>query len=84
MKKSTILMLFVVVALSFPRLSFAYTVNQLIRPERNAIPSKVKSPALEACPQRRGVCTRVYTTQEPLGASKLCIFFLNSHFCNLV
>src|ERR1700729_75653 len=38
------------------------TINQLIRRERHAQKSRTKSPALTACPQRRGVCTRVYTT----------------------
>ena len=38
------------------------TLNQLIRNRRRAAKSKSKSPALESCPQRRGVCTRVFTT----------------------
>lgn len=38
------------------------TINQLVRKGRNIVKSKNKAPALEACPQRRGVCTRVYTT----------------------
>ncbi len=38
------------------------TINQLIRKNRKIQKSKTTSPALEACPQRRGVCTRVYTT----------------------
>ncbi|MBD2328981.1 MAG: 30S ribosomal protein S12 [Alkalinema sp. CACIAM 70d] len=38
------------------------TIQQLIRDERNRARKKTKSPALKACPQRRGVCTRVYTT----------------------
>ncbi|MGL2606129.1 30S ribosomal protein S12 [Helicobacter pylori] len=38
------------------------TVNQLIRKERKKVVKKTKSPALVECPQRRGVCTRVYTT----------------------
>jgi len=38
------------------------TINQLIRKERKRVIKKSKSPALEKCPQRRGVCTRVYTT----------------------
>jgi len=38
------------------------TINQLIRKERKKVIKKSKSPALESCPQRRGVCTRVYTT----------------------
>jgi small subunit ribosomal protein S12 len=38
------------------------TVNQLIRKGRQQKKYKSKSPALERCPQRRGVCTRVFTT----------------------
>ena len=38
------------------------TINQLIRKERKKVIKKTKSPALMECPQRRGVCTRVYTT----------------------
>ncbi|MDQ1339833.1 MAG: small subunit ribosomal protein [Campylobacterota bacterium] len=38
------------------------TINQLVRKERKKVTYKSKSPALVNCPQRRGVCTRVYTT----------------------
>jgi len=38
------------------------TINQLVRKGRVVVTSKNKAPALNACPQRRGVCTRVYTT----------------------
>ena len=38
------------------------TLNQLIRNGRKAATKKSKSPALQGCPQKRGVCTRVYTT----------------------
>nr|QCI07910.1 ribosomal protein S12 [Pleonosporium borreri] len=38
------------------------TIQQLVRHERKKYAKKTKSPALRACPQRRGVCTRVYTT----------------------
>jgi len=38
------------------------TINQLVRKERKKVIKKSKSPALMSCPQRRGVCTRVYTT----------------------
>jgi len=38
------------------------TIQQLVRKGRKTITSKSKSPALDSCPQRRGVCTRVYTT----------------------
>lgn len=38
------------------------TLNQLIRKGRKAATKKTMSPALASCPQKRGVCTRVYTT----------------------
>jgi len=38
------------------------TINQLIRKGREAVRYKSKSPALASCPQRKGVCVRVYTT----------------------
>lgn len=38
------------------------TVNQLVRKGRSSKKGKSKSPALERCPQKRGVCTRVFTT----------------------
>ena len=38
------------------------TIQQLVRKGRTIIRAKSKSRALDACPQRRGVCTRVYTT----------------------
>ncbi len=38
------------------------TINQLVRKGRVRILAKNKAPALDACPQKRGVCTRVYTT----------------------
>ncbi|GJM43361.1 MAG: 30S ribosomal protein S12 [Gemmatimonadota bacterium] len=38
------------------------TINQLVRKGRFSEKSKSSSPALKACPQKRGVCTRVYTT----------------------
>ena len=38
------------------------TINQLVRKPRQDKVVKTKSPALQSCPQRRGVCTRVYTT----------------------
>lgn len=38
------------------------TVEQLVRNGRKVIKSKTKSPALNNCPQKRGVCVRVYTT----------------------
>ena len=38
------------------------TINQLVRKPRNKKISKTGVPALDSCPQKRGVCTRVYTT----------------------
>ena len=38
------------------------TINQLVRNGRSELRRKTASPALKACPQKRGVCTRVYTT----------------------
>ena len=38
------------------------TINQLIRSPRKPSVKRNKAPALQACPQKRGVCTRVYTT----------------------
>ena len=38
------------------------TINQLVRKPRELARDKSKSPALKNCPQKRGVCTKVYTT----------------------
>ena len=38
------------------------TINQLVRKGRKVIKKRNKVPALDFCPQKRGVCTRVYTT----------------------
>ena len=38
------------------------TINQLVRKGRDRVIKRNKVPALNACPQKRGVCTRVYTT----------------------
>ena len=38
------------------------TINQLVREKRKKIVEKTKVPALKGCPQKRGVCLRVYTT----------------------
>jgi len=38
------------------------TINQLIRKGRTRVIEKTKAPALSSCPQKRGVCTRVYTS----------------------
>ncbi|MDO9010075.1 MAG: 30S ribosomal protein S12 [Thiobacillus sp.] len=59
------------------------TINQLIRKPRQAPVEKSKVPALKACPQRRGVCTRVYTTtpKKPNSAlRKVCKVKLTSGF----
>jgi len=59
------------------------TINQLIRNGRSALKSRTKAPALDACPQRRGVCTRVYTTtpKKPNSAlRKVCKVKLTSGY----
>src|ERR1700739_761949 len=38
------------------------TINQLVRYGREGGPKKSKTPAMQSCPQKRGVCIRVYTT----------------------
>lgn len=38
------------------------TINQLVRQRRDVLIKKSTAPALKECPQKRGVCTRVYTT----------------------
>lgn len=38
------------------------TINQLVRSRRKKITKRSNTPALQNCPQRRGVCVRVYTT----------------------
>ncbi|OLC14114.1 MAG: 30S ribosomal protein S12 [Candidatus Rokubacteria bacterium 13_1_40CM_69_27] len=38
------------------------TINQLVRLGRRAVRKKSKTPAMQGCPQKRGVCIRVYTT----------------------
>ncbi len=46
------------------------TINQLVRKGRHQIRKKTQAPALVSCPQRRGVCVRVYTTtpKKPISA----------------
>ena len=48
------------------------TINQLVRKGRSASKSKTKSPALEGCPEKRGVCTRVMvlTPKKPNSAQR--------------
>jgi small subunit ribosomal protein S12 len=38
------------------------TINQLVRKSRKKMTKRSNTPALQSCPQRRGVCVRVYTT----------------------
>ena len=59
------------------------TIQQLIRTERSRLTRKTKSPALQSCPERRGVCTRVYTTtpKKPNSAlRKVCKVRLTSGY----
>jgi len=48
------------------------TIQQLIKTRRKKVNAKSKSPALKACPQRRGICTRVYivTPKKPNSAMR--------------
>ena len=48
------------------------TISQLVRKGRAKITKKSKSAALDSCPQRRGVCTRVYTT-TPKNQIQQCV-----------
>lgn len=59
------------------------TVNQLIRKGRQIIRARTKAPKLQACPQRRGVCSRVYTQtpKKPNSAlRKVCRVRLTNGF----
>ena len=59
------------------------TINQLVRKGRDKKSWKTSSPALERCPQRRGVCVRVYTTtpKKPNSAlRKVCRVRLTNGF----
>jgi len=59
------------------------TVNQLVRSPRTSANVKTKTPALQGCPQRRGVCIRVYTTKpkKPNSAlRKVCRVRLTNSF----
>ncbi|AEY02951.1 30S ribosomal protein S12 [Oceanimonas pelagia] len=59
------------------------TINQLVRKPRQQAVAKSNVPALEACPQKRGVCTRVYTTtpKKPNSAlRKVCRVRLTNGF----
>ena len=61
------------------------TISQLVRKGRERVREKTASPALESSPQKRGVCTRVYTTTPkkpnssrgyPVGGTPLCAWWL--------
>jgi small subunit ribosomal protein S12 len=59
------------------------TINQLVRQGRTLTKYRTKAPALDSCPQRRGVCTRVYTTtpKKPNSAlRKVCKVKLTSGY----
>ena len=59
------------------------TINQLVRKGRSAVKKRNKVPALDKSPQKRGVCTRVYTTtpKKPNSAlRKVCRGKLTSGF----
>ncbi len=59
------------------------TLNQLVRKRREKVKKRSKTPALSSCPQRRGVCTRVYTTtpKKPNSAlRKVCKVRLTSGY----
>ena len=59
------------------------TISQLVRKGRKAIVTKSSVPAMERCPQKRGVCTRVYTTtpKKPNSAMrKVCKVRLTNGF----
>lgn len=51
------------------------TIQQLVRKGRVVLEDKSKSPALDSCPQRRGVCVRVYTT-TPKNLTLPCVKLL--------
>jgi small subunit ribosomal protein S12 len=59
------------------------TINQLVRKRRTKVEKLNKVPAMESCPQKRGVCTRVYTTtpKKPNSAlRKVCKVRLTSGY----
>ena len=59
------------------------TINQLVRTGRKKQRKKTSAPALDSCPQKRGVCTRVYTTtpKKPNSAlRKVCRVRLTNGF----
>ena len=56
------------------------TIAQLVRKERKKLLDKTKSPALVNCPQRRGVCTRVYTTTPKKALRKVARVRLTNGF----
>jgi small subunit ribosomal protein S12 len=60
------------------------TVNQLVRKGRKSAKSKTKSPALAGAPQKRGVCTRVYTNTPRKPNSALRKVALQEHSVVLI
>jgi small subunit ribosomal protein S12 len=57
------------------------TIQQLVRSARQKMTNKTKAPALKSCPQRRGVCTRVYTqTKKPNSALRKVARVLTTGF----
>ena len=54
------------------------TINQLVRKRRTKVEKLNKVPAMESCPQKRGVCTRVYTTtpKKPNSALRLSLIHI--------
>ena len=57
------------------------TIQQLVRKGRSSKRAKVKTPALKGSPQRRGVCTRVYTTTPKKPNSALRTFPVKATTC---
>ena len=51
-----------IININFKKVTIMPTISQLVRKGRKVLVDKSKSPALDSCPQRRGVCVRVYTT----------------------
>jgi small subunit ribosomal protein S12 len=71
----------------FPLFLFYYTnimptIQQLVRSARQKMTNKTKAPALKSCPQRRGVCTRVYTNPKKTKLSlQSCSCTSNNRVC---
>jgi small subunit ribosomal protein S12 len=56
------------------------TIQQLVRLSRTKIENATKAPALNSCPQRRGICTRVYTNKPNSSIRKVARVKLTSGF----